>query len=81
MSSGLVRRLSSIYRNALDIKNKGSASEKAQHPPPGPQATSGKARGKSSRPCAGGKDSSWLANAMWDFGQVRASFNKIVRIN
>ncbi|XP_058537295.1 protein mono-ADP-ribosyltransferase PARP12 [Ochotona princeps] len=46
MSSGLVRRLSSIYRNALDIKNKGSASGKAQHRPPGPQAASER-RGRS----------------------------------
>lgn len=42
MSSDLVSRLPSIYRNAYDIKNKNSAPGKEHLPAPG---TSGKALG------------------------------------
>ncbi|KAM6167669.1 protein mono-ADP-ribosyltransferase PARP12 isoform 1-T1 [Erethizon dorsatum] len=40
MSSDLVSRLPSIYRNAHDIKNKSSTPTKAPPPPAGPQGTS-----------------------------------------
>lgn len=45
MSSDLVSRLPSIYRNAHDIKNKSSAPSRVP-PPFVPQGTSGKAGGK-----------------------------------
>ncbi|KAK2096728.1 Protein mono-ADP-ribosyltransferase parp12 [Saguinus oedipus] len=45
MSSDLVSRLPSIYRNAHDIKNKSSAPSRVP-PPQGPQGTSGKAGGE-----------------------------------
>jgi hypothetical protein len=46
MSSDLVSRLPSIYRNAHDIKNKDSAHTKVPSPPVGTPGTSGKAGGK-----------------------------------
>lgn len=46
LSSDLVSRLLSTYRNAYDIKNKGSALSKVSSSPAGPQGTSGKAHGK-----------------------------------
>ncbi|OBS59673.1 hypothetical protein A6R68_09202, partial [Neotoma lepida] len=45
ISSDLVSRLLSTYRNAYDIKNQGSALRKVSPSPAGPQGTSGKASG------------------------------------
>lgn len=66
MSSDLVNRLPSIYRNAYDIKNKSSAPNKGHPPPAGPPGTSGKAGGKCYRPGDGGPGFHWSANRMCD---------------
>lgn len=58
MSSDLVSRLPSIYRNAHDIKNKSSTPSRGHLPPPDPQGTSGKAL-----------DSSWPLNRSVTLGK------------
>lgn len=69
MSSDLVSRLPSIYRNAHDITNKNSASSRGHPSNSGSQGTSGKALGWGSLISAG------LLNGMCDLEQVCAAFS------
>lgn len=79
ISSDMVSRLLSTYRNAYDIKNMGSALSKVPPSPVGSPGTSGKAAGKCCGPWACDLGFCWLVNTIWlcaivNFSNSHSSF-------